>query len=301
MELKRVEYADCYHGLLKLILENDGIASCFMNTRSWGIEYKENEFFDIERSHFNARLEKYFGFKVLRELYNTADEYIGRIKEALALENSHVLIKVDVSSCPWNSISTHSTIYHFLLVLDCTEDGFLKCIDIFFPETYHEYDLASNIGKVRKITVIQKNDHELNLDMLSNEFVENLRLQLEKRPSYSEDICSFAESEFLKNIFTCEDRGEYDKYLIAMKRIYVVRMDMTELLKIFIPKETELIAEWEERIVKQWRKICNFLIKNTIVQNKHDIYIDKTRAILKDLGENEEVLSRRILNCFIDQ
>ena len=92
MELKRIGYADCYHGLIKLILEKDNIPSCLMNTRSWGIEYRGNEIIDIERSHFNARLERYFNFQVSREIYDTAEEYIERIRYTLRQQRYHTLI-----------------------------------------------------------------------------------------------------------------------------------------------------------------------------------------------------------------
>ena len=56
-----------------------------------------------------------------------------------------------------------------------------------------------------------------------------------------------------------------------------------------------MVSEWEERVVKQWRKICNFLKKNTIVPSKREVYIERTRSIFNDLGLIEEEITHRII------
>lgn len=292
---RRIDYADCYQGLIKLILEEEKLPTCYMNTESWGFFYDENVMFDINRFQFNSLLKRYYGLEISRVILPTAEAYIDAIKAYLSNGSFYVLIKAEVSSCQWHDLASYSDMYHFLLVTDCSDNGIVQCIDIFYPDDYHEYDIAANMNKFRKLAVMEKKDASINMDVIRSDFYHNIEIQLNTSPSYSEKIIAFSKSDFFAKVFNYEDKVDYDRYLLSAKRLLITRTDTYEILKELMPQDEELLEEYEQ-CIKLWRKFYNHMIKNLIVPAKRESIIEKSSLALQDIAKTEEPIMRRILD-----
>lgn len=294
---KRLDYSDCYQGILKLIIENKGLPSYFLNISSWGFNFVDNEEFDIPKFEFNQILGKYYGFKIHSEYWKTADEYISLIKSNLWKADTYVLVKTNVNTCSWHNLAMFSNIYHFLLVTDCTNEGKLKCIDIFYPDEYHEYDIETNADKCRKIAIITNTKASVPDDAeICTDFVSQAEKQLELKPSYSEKMRAFAQSDFLSDVFSCDNQGQYDMYQLSAKRIATARADICEVLKNHImPGNEDVISQWCD-IAKKWHRFSNYLIKNTIVPTRREGLLEKSRVTLNEIADSEELLMRKTID-----
>lgn len=293
-----MDYADCYQGLIRLIIENNQLPSCFMNICSWGFELKDGKSFDIPKNRFKDLLYKYYGLKKKDCYWLSGQEYIRLIRENINDENKYVLLKVDVTTCHWNTLASQEGIYHFLLVTECDEVGNLKGVDIFYPEKLHEYNIADNYAKCRKIAILDYQKKDLpEIDIIRRDLVNSIKKQLNRETSPFDNLVAFAGSDFLEKVFCCEDAGQYDIYELCAKRLSVSRSDIAEIIRSYLlPDNNEVIEQWDT-VAKQWRKFSAFLIKNQLVPAQRNTLLEKTRKLLIEISEAEKSAIYNTLEC----
>ena len=288
---KKVDYADCFQGLIRLIIENKGLSPSVMNVSTWGFEYSEGVDFDIPKKSLFGVLEKYYGLRSRRFYLKSYDEYMDNIRSFVNSDNNYVLLKVNIDTCVWNKLAEKSDIFHFLLITDYNEDGIIKCIDIFYPEEYHTYDLKSNAEKCRKITIIEDvGKMETDPEEIKKELIESIKQQLCRKPGPVEMLRSFADSDFLAEVFGCGNTGMYDRFQLSAKRLTIARQDICNILKnVIVLADEEIIACWEA-LAREWRKFENYLIKNQLAPSRRESLIQRTRDLLNKIADTEEKL-----------